>query len=101
MNGLGVVGVESKNYSSEAEKPVWGIENPGQGWNVSEIQLLWGLIDGNKFRSGEQLWVIQSESLYLPAFAGNYGNKVAFGFGDAMVSRDHSFLQIQKFQPKK
>lgn len=94
LDGLNVVGVESKSYSSEAEKPVWGIENPGQGWNISEIQLLWGLIDGNKFHAGEQLWVIQSESLYLPAFLSDYSRRVGFGFGDAMDCEDNFFLYI-------
>jgi hypothetical protein len=62
--------------------------------------LLWGLINSNKFHSGEHLWTIQSESLYLPAFISEYASRVGFGFGDAMVGKDRPFLQIRDIEHK-
>lgn len=81
---LQVIGVQPKKYSRDSEKPVWGMENPGENWNVSDIHLIWGLVDGNKYRSSKGLWTVQSESLYLPSFVTNAQDGT--GFGDSMVS---------------
>lgn len=84
LSDLEVPDVKPKSYPSEADRPVWGIENPGEGWNISEIQLLWGIIDSNKCRSREQFWAIQSDSIHLPAF--NLDTFSGAGFDDSMVS---------------
>src|SRR6185312_6944729 len=44
LNGLTVTQIERKNYSSEKEWPLWGVESPGEGWNISVLRPLWGLI---------------------------------------------------------
>lgn len=42
---LSAIQVQPKTYASELEYPLWGVENPGVGWSVSNIQLLWGIVD--------------------------------------------------------
>lgn len=83
LTGLTVTRVKSKNFPDQEAMPVWGVENPGDEWNVSNIQLLWGIVGGLKFNSSRSLWTIQSDGLYLPAFEaiGDSGT----GYGDSMV----------------
>jgi hypothetical protein len=66
LDGADIIGVESKNYPSEAKKPMWGIENPGQGWNVPDIQLLWGLIESTKFYLGNNFGLSRARAFTCP-----------------------------------
>jgi len=83
LSNLTITEVADKNYSNMSEKPVWGVENPGEQWNISSIHPLWGIVDGSRFRTSDSLWTIQSESLYLPAFS---EEGFATLYGDSIVS---------------
>jgi hypothetical protein len=67
LSDLRVTKTQPKTYSSEKDMPHWGVENPGPGWNVSEIQLMWGIVN-ESFKNSQSLWTAQKEHLYLPAF---------------------------------
>jgi hypothetical protein len=84
LSNLEVVNVAPKVYSRKEDIPVWGVENPGPTWNISTIQLLWGIVDGAKYNTSSTLWVVQKDRLYLPSFSFD-----SLGYDDAMVSRFH------------
>jgi len=83
---LSITNVQAKRYLNEKSKPIWAIENPGPGWYISNIRLLWGIV-AEKFKNSPSLWTFQKERLYLPAY--RYAEEVLFyrrlAEGDSMV----------------
>jgi hypothetical protein len=67
LNSLTVMDVKTKQYSTNSQKPMWAVENPGPGWNISTIRLLWGIVN-ESYTQSEDLWIIQNDHLYLPAY---------------------------------
>jgi hypothetical protein len=67
LTHLSVTNVQAKRYSSQKDQPIWAIENPGPGWNISGVKLLWGIVH-EKFKNSSSLWTFQKRHLYLPAY---------------------------------
>jgi hypothetical protein len=86
LDGLKVSGVKNKAYAESDLLPLWALESPGPGWNVTEISLLWGLAPPDDTGSGSgqtKFDIFRQESFPLPASA-EYGLSGS-GFGDSMV----------------
>ncbi|KAH8645940.1 hypothetical protein BGZ60DRAFT_501165 [Tricladium varicosporioides] len=84
LKDLTVSQIKPKIYSNDDERPIWGVENPGQGWNISTIQLLWGILDGAQYKNSSHLWTVQKEHLYLPA--SSFDGVINLPYGDSMAS---------------
>jgi hypothetical protein len=84
LSDLSVSRVCPKKYSSSTSKPSWAVEKLGNKWNVSSIQLLWGIIDNIASKSSQSLWTVENESLYLPDF--EIDGALNSAWGDSMVS---------------
>jgi len=89
LGGLQVAQILPKNYTSELEWPIWAVENPGPGWNLTAINLLWGIVN-KTYQASEKVWTSSSEHLYLPAWS--YYDPITesssggFVIGDSIVS---------------
>ncbi|KAF7502451.1 hypothetical protein GJ744_005797 [Endocarpon pusillum] len=81
---LSVSHVSPKNYSSSTSKPLWAVERLEKKWNVSSIQPLWGIVDGNASESSPNFKMVEKESLYLPDF--QIDDKADQGWGDTMAA---------------
>jgi len=93
LNGLKVIDVGQKNYSTKSAEPVWGVENPGPTWNISAIQLLWGIVDQEIYQNSSGLWTVQSDHLYLPA---SYPASYAISYDDPPSSQGDSMVSQRK-----
>jgi hypothetical protein len=80
LNNLAVSSVADKNYTSPEDEPLWGVENvnPSQNLNISDINLLWGLVS-DIYENDSEISTIRGEALYLP---------VAYGSTDMSVFKD-------------
>jgi hypothetical protein len=67
LNNLVVSSVADKNYTSPEDEPLWGVENvnPSQNLNISDINLLWGLVS-DIYANDPEISTIRGEALYLP-----------------------------------
>jgi hypothetical protein len=84
LSSLGVKAVEDKRYPSDSLKPLWAVESPIGNWTVSEIALLWGIVDGESSVPGVQ--TLRNSTFYLPATT-KYQIDSALGeLGDTVVS---------------
>ncbi|ERF68133.1 hypothetical protein EPUS_08199 [Endocarpon pusillum Z07020] len=84
LSDLSVSHVSPKNYSSRTSKPLWAVEKLEKKWNVSSIQPLWGIVDGNASESSSNFRTVEKESLYLPDFQINDSRYQ--GWGDTMAA---------------
>jgi hypothetical protein len=82
LDSLTVMDVRAKRYSSNSQKPIWAVENPGPGWNISTIHLLWGIVN-ESYSQSDDLWTLQNDHLYLPAYVPN--SLGGDNWGDSMV----------------
>ncbi|KAH8895319.1 hypothetical protein GQ53DRAFT_820153 [Thozetella sp. PMI_491] len=67
LHNLAITSVVDKNYSTPADYPYWAIEasDPLPNMNVSEIDLLWGLVSPARINDS-RIVVRQGKALYLP-----------------------------------
>jgi hypothetical protein len=86
LSDLSVSQVSPKKYSSNTSKPLWAVEKLGNEWSLSSIQPLWGITDNNTSRNLQSIWMVQAESLYLPAFDFGRSSVMDRVLGDSMVS---------------
>lgn len=65
LKGLTVVGLKDKIYASDAEKPLWAVENTD--FDLAGVAPLWGLVsDTAEGREGYAY--VHSDHLYLPGY---------------------------------
>ena len=67
LKSLTIDKVEQKQYPSENSKPLWGVEDTGNKYRMSEIKLLWGLIS-EEYANLRNVSSIRQEHLYLPGY---------------------------------
>ena len=72
LNNTVVSSVADKNYTSSENEPLWGVEkiDPSQKLNVSDINLLWGLVS-DKYENDSEIATIRAKQLYLPVASTN------------------------------
>ncbi len=73
LSNLMVSSITDKNYTNMEEEPLWGVENvdPLKNLNISDINLLWGLISDN-FENDTEISTFRGREFYLPvAYAGS------------------------------
>ena len=80
LSNLVVSSITDKNYTNMEEEPLWGVENvdPLQNLNISDINLLWGLISDN-FENDTEIATFRGREFYLP---------VAYAGGDVSALKD-------------
>lgn len=71
LEGLSVLNVMDKAYSSEKDMPLWGIEEPNYQTQISGINQLWGIVDDNYDTSkakDDGIALKRSKEMYLPGY---------------------------------
>ncbi|KAK1759852.1 hypothetical protein QBC47DRAFT_398655 [Echria macrotheca] len=85
LSRLKVLSVGPVPYSRDEDKPLWAVENPGPGYNLTDINLQWGLVnDTSASRFAKGIRTIRAESLPLPATLESY-NLDGSGYGDSLA----------------
>lgn len=94
LAGLQIEHANPVTYASNVDMPTWGVENPGSFWNMSDIALIWGVVDAKRFTNSNAIGTVRSDQLYLPAFTSDAYSGT--GFGDSMVSISLSFTVVRR-----
>ncbi|KIV99780.1 uncharacterized protein PV09_08586 [Verruconis gallopava] len=66
LGGLSVTGIEEKQYASEADYPLWGVESAGM--SLVDGNPLWGIIDPAQKDKFKNMSFVQKPALYLPGY---------------------------------
>jgi hypothetical protein len=66
LSNLIVTKVIDKDYPNSNSEPIWGVENPVLPQNISNIDLLWGLVN-KTYVNDPEISTIQAKDFYLPA----------------------------------
>jgi len=84
LNNVNISRIVDKNYTSQADEPLWGVENVAQfqNTNVSNIHLLWGLVN-NSYINDSEISTIRGKALYLPV---SYFNSDMSTFRDNLAA---------------
>ena len=83
LEDLTVVDVVQKPDTRDEDRPLWGTENLGAGWNIEEISLQWGIVSEPASKSaGGSIRTIRSRDFPLPLYA---PGDSSYGWGDTMV----------------
>lgn len=69
LEGLKAIEIKDKEYSDEADMPLWGVENSDGAYLTGDIQLIWGIVD-DTYIGHPNVSTLRRPSLYLP---GNLG----------------------------
>ncbi|KAF7186099.1 hypothetical protein HII31_12560 [Pseudocercospora fuligena] len=80
IESLTVDDIRDKQYSDNASMPLWGVENTGNAYNNSEIDLIWGIVDDIHVNN-PNVSTARQPHLFLPGWLDNnidlglsYGN---------------------------
>ena len=67
LNNVNISSIVDKNYTSSADKPLWGVwkVTPSQYFNISDIHLLWGIVN-NSYANDSEISTIRGKAFYLP-----------------------------------
>jgi hypothetical protein len=84
LSNLTVSRVMDKNYTNAANEPLWGVEkaNESQNFNISDIDLLWGLVD-DSYSNDSTVEMFRGKELYLPVA---YEGRVMSSFRDNLAA---------------
>ncbi len=72
LSNLLVSSITDKNYTSTKDEPLWGVEkiDPSQNLNISDINLLWGLVS-DIYENDTEISTIRAKEFYLPVAYSN------------------------------
>jgi hypothetical protein len=72
LSNLLVSNISDKNYTNTTDEPLWGVEkiDPSQNLNISDINLLWGLVSGI-YENDSEISTIRAKEFYLPVAYAN------------------------------
>jgi hypothetical protein len=97
LSGLSVTQVLVKNYSSPQERPLWAVETPIGGQNISAYRPLWGLVN-DKYKDAEGITTTKTADFYLPAWSwidAGYNEMAAMSFDGSLVILSAHILNHQ------
>ena len=85
LPSLQVKSIAPKEYKSEDDHPIWGMEDSGM--RITEIPTIWGLVS-EKYAKYPNVSTIKQPSFYIPGYAGDgafaTGSGVFFGPPDTL-----------------
>lgn len=65
--------IEGKTYPDQSSIPLWGVENTGNAYTVSQMSLIWGLVNSS-YESHPNVSTVRQSHLYLPGYSpSNFG----------------------------
>ena len=64
---LNVTDIRDKTYADESAYPLWGVENVDNTFNISEMNLVWGMVS-DEYERNPSVSTVRQRSLYLPGF---------------------------------
>ena len=67
LKSLSVTSVEAKVFPDDTSKPLWGVENTGNRYKISQLPMIWGLVS-SAYENNENVSTVRQESLYLPGY---------------------------------
>lgn len=67
LKNLNVTSVKDKVYPDEKSKPLWGVEDTGNAYNMDQMKLIWGLVS-SQYENHPNVSTVRQESLYLPGW---------------------------------
>jgi hypothetical protein len=70
LEDLTVTSIEDKAYAVGEALPIWGVENTGNAYTTSDLELIWGLVS-DEYASHENISTVRQNSLYLPGYSGD------------------------------
>jgi hypothetical protein len=72
LSNLLVSSITDKNYTNTKDEPLWGVEktNLFQNFNISDINLLWGLVN-DIYENDTEISTIRGKEFYLPVAYAN------------------------------
>lgn len=79
VDSLSVTDVREKDYKSDSDKPLWGVEK--LPYPLMAALPLWGLVS-DRYKDKDELSVLRKESLWLPGYSmltpifGGYGTSI-------------------------
>ncbi|KAM0269840.1 hypothetical protein ACHAQH_009634 [Verticillium albo-atrum] len=69
LDSLKVEKIEPKQYASENDYPLWGLEDLGD-YDLKDIDLIWGLIS-QEYESRENLTTVRQRYFHIPGYSTN------------------------------
>jgi hypothetical protein len=67
LDKLNITKIQKKVYPDEKSKPLWGVENTGNAYNLDQLKLVWGLVS-SQYEGNANISTVRQESLYLPGW---------------------------------
>jgi hypothetical protein len=67
LQDLVITDIQDKSYPNESQMPLWGVENTGDEFSVSSINLIWGLVS-SAYENNPNVSTVRQGSLYLPGY---------------------------------
>ena len=87
LNNLNITNIKNKVYPDEKSKPLWGVENTGNAYNLDQMKLVWGIVSP-PYENNPNVSTVRQESLYLPGWG---------SLGATMYRLDSSNLPASDF----
>ncbi|KAK4211789.1 hypothetical protein QBC37DRAFT_375727 [Rhypophila decipiens] len=97
FNGFGVKDINDKVYTRSNEIPLWGVENTGNKYNISQLNLVWGLLSKQYEGHSNTPTVCDSRISISPARSAPTASLGAYAYkGDSNIPRsDFSIGALQ------
>ena len=67
VDKLNITKIQKKVYANEKSKPLWGVENTGNAYDLNQLKLVWGLLS-SQYEGNQNISTVRQESLYLPGW---------------------------------
>jgi hypothetical protein len=67
LNNLNITNIQNKVYPDENSRPLWGVENTGNGYTLNQMNLIWGIVSP-QYENNPNVSTVRQESLYLPGW---------------------------------
>jgi hypothetical protein len=67
LQSLAITDIQDKVYPDDNSMPLWGVENTGNSYLLSDMNLIWGLVS-SEYENNQNVSTVRQESLYLPGF---------------------------------
>jgi hypothetical protein len=93
LKNLHVTAIEDKVYKDQASMPLWGVEDTGNAFTSSEINLAWGIISP-EYQINPNVSAFRQPALYLPGWIDPRGVFTRNGLDENLPGSDFSIAAL-------